>query len=94
MTHEDHFKSKEAASVHHLHSSSLLNNKNNSLTDMCNTPSFDKVSDFIDSQLPSECDREPRFLVERMQIKRDQKEETSHRAAVTRDSHLQSAADL
>ena len=40
--------------MNRLHSSSLLNNKNNSLVaDLCNTPSFDpgsKVSDFMDSE--------------------------------------------
>ena len=50
---DDHFKSREPHTMHHLHSSSLLNNKNNSMAvDLCNTPSFDpgsKASDFLDS---------------------------------------------
>ena len=52
---ERHFKSRETTTGQNLHSSSLLNNKNNSMADMfCNTPSFDpgsKVSDFMDSNL-------------------------------------------
>ena len=50
---DDHFKSRETTTMNQLHSSSLLNNKDNSMVaDLCNTPSFDpgsKVYDFIDS---------------------------------------------
>lgn len=74
---ENHFRSRESnEQQQHLHSSSLLPNNNNSLVDMCNTPSFDPGSKLFTDLIESQYD-EPEPAPHHSQFKRDQKEETN-----------------
>ena len=77
LSNEDHFKSRDQIVRNHLHSSSLLANKNNSMADLCNTPSFDPGSNLIESDfgLSSHIDnRLEQNFQKPSHFKRDQKD--------------------